>query len=190
MPINANTFNSRVTSEALEKKFRDVFPAQGGAELIQDLYAAGTIQPVIDFSSVAEGSALSQNLQTAWDFATDFTSWNDTNSGTLVNTPGFWKVDIIAHAEASTSVNGNVTLLAITDGLSSNTIWALPFNNSAGASAVTTVTAEQSFVVFLRSGDSLTYNSPLAVNSQTSAWYRQIADVNGTLVNPLGFTFS
>ena len=39
MPTNENTYNSRVTSEALEKKYRDVFPSQGGAELVDDLYA-------------------------------------------------------------------------------------------------------------------------------------------------------
>ena len=70
MPTNANTFNSRVTSEALEAKYRQVFPSQGGAELPQDLFASGVIQPVVDFSSVAEGSVLAPNLQTAWDFST------------------------------------------------------------------------------------------------------------------------
>jgi hypothetical protein len=190
MSTNANVFNSRVTSEALEAKYRQVFPAQAGAELIQDLYASGVIQPVIDFSSVAEGSVLSANLQTAWDFATSHTTWNDGQSGTLINNTGFWQVDVSCYAEANATANGFVATISLSDGLSTKIIWSQPYNASATADQTAITTNEQKFVVFLRSGDSLTYAAPLAINSQTSAWYRQIADVNGNLVNPLGFTFS
>ena len=94
MPTNANIFNSRVTSEALEAKFRQVFPSQGGAELPQDLFASGVIQPVVDFSSVAEGSILPQNLQTAWDFATGSTVISNTTPQTIINNTGFWQVAV------------------------------------------------------------------------------------------------
>src|SRR6056300_672069 len=93
MPTNANTFNSRVTSEALEAKYRQVFPAQGGAELVQDLFASGVIQPVVDFSTVAEGSVLPAELQQAWDFATGKSTITAATPTTIINNTGFWLVD-------------------------------------------------------------------------------------------------
>ena len=186
MPINANSFNSRITSEALEKKFRDVFPAQGGAELIQDLYAAGTIQPVIDFSSVAEGSFLAPDLQTAWDFSTGSAQVNAATS-TLINTTGFWLVDLTFTGQLASGLVQPQATVNIFDGVTVKQIWGVSSANTG--TAATTVTGEAKFVVFLRTGDSLTGFSRSAAMT-LDIWYRQIADVNGNLVNPLGFTFS
>lgn len=182
MPTNANTFNSRVTSEALEKKFRDVFPAQGGAELVQDLFASGVIQPVIDFSSVAEGSVLPQNLQTAWDFASGHVSVANSSS-TIINNTGFWKIDLNC---GYSSVSAGEAKISITDGLSSKIIYEL--NISPVANAVALVDQNQ-FVVYVRAGDSVVAQTNL-VGLKMDVVYRQIADVNGNLVNPLGFVSS
>lgn len=183
MPTNENTYNSRVTSEALEAKFRQVFPSQGGAELVDDLYASGVIQPVIDFSSVAEGSVLGQNLQTAWDFSTG-TQQTANTTDTVINNTGFWKVETSVYLEYA-GVSRNASL-NITDGLSTKVIWRL--TSAGGVNDAENAIVDQ-FVVFLRAGDSLTQtsNAPqVVINTQ----YRQIATVNGTLVNPLGFSFS
>jgi len=185
MPTNANTFNSRVTSEALEKKFRDVFPAQGGAELVQDLFASGVIQPVIDFSSVAEGSILPSNLQTAWDIATGLTNVSN-GSSTLISNPGFWKVDLNVGCALSSSIasSANVT---IDDGATSQNIWRFrvpPAINNEGI-----VVESNSFVVFLKAGEELKADTTTS-NTYLTIWYRQIADVSGNLVNPTGFSFS
>ena len=185
MPTNANTFNSRVTSEALEKKFRDVFPAQGGAELVQDLFASGVIQPVIDFSSVAEGSVLSQNLQTAWDFATGSQSVTAATYQTVISNPGFWKVDLNAHIIIGSSSAGTAAV-DIYDGATSKPVWA--FTNGITSNAFDSM-ASNEFIVFLRSGDVLRAKAQFA-GFPVDIWYRQIADVNGNLVNPLGFVFT
>ena len=115
MPTNANVFNSRVTSEALEAKFRQVFPSQGGAELVQDLYASGVIQPVIDFSTVAEGSVLASNLQTAWDFSTGAAQINNTTTNLITNT-GFWLVDVTWTGDITQSTATNLARVEIFDG--------------------------------------------------------------------------
>lgn len=186
MPTNENTYNSRVTSEALEAKFRQVFPSQGGAELVDDLYASGVIQPVIDFSSVAEGSVLSQNLQTAWDFATGYNTVENTTT-TLINNPGFWLVDLNCVGNLN-GTGGTFANVAITDGLSSKEIWRIDEFTLGLSNEISAVTSNK-FVVYVRSGDSVTCRS---ANTEiiVSIWYRQIADANGNLVNPLGFTFS
>ena len=180
MPTNANTFNSRVTSEALEAKFRQVFPSQGGAELGQDLFASGVIQPVIDFSTVAEGSVLPSNLQTAWDFATefDFASGATTN---IVSTPGFWQLDLSCNNDSS--AGSTAFYIDITDGFTTKRLWMAILEDASA------VVVDNPIVVFVRSGDTLSITST-NVRGEIRCWYRQIADVNGNLVNPLGFTFS
>ena len=184
MPTNANVFNSRVTSEALEEKFRQVFPAQGGAELVQDLFASGVIQPVVDFSSVAEGSVLPENLQTAWDFATGQQSTANTTD-TVINNTGFWKVRSYYSAEQNPALDATASI-SITDGLSTKKIAQIRLD---GGTTLNTDVELIDLVVFLRAGDSLTQTTNSG-EVYLDTFYRQIADVNGTLVNPLGFTFS
>ena len=188
MPTNANTFNSRVTSEALEAKYRQVFPSQGGAELVQDLFASGVIQPVVDFSTVAEGSVLSPNLQTAWDFSTGSFSSATAGVSTLISNPGFWLIDVTATGFAFQPV-ADSTIIRINDGTSTKPVWAVTAVATT-STAESGIFGENRFVVFLRAGDTLEHNLTSTSAWQTDIWYRQIADVNGTLVNPLGFTFS
>lgn len=183
MAVNQNGFNSRITSEALEERFRQVFPAQAGAELIQDLYASGVIVPTIDFTSIAEGSFLPESLQQAWDFSTGHQTVKNTTA-TLISTPGFWLVDLTFGGLLY--VTSTFANLRIDDGSSEKIIWEINFN--AVSDNFPAQVVESKFVVFLRAGDSLEcqVSSPA---QHIDVWYRQIASVNGTLVNPLGFSF-
>ena len=185
MPTNANVFNSRVTSEALEKKFRDTFPAQGGAELIQDLFASGVIVPTVDFTAAAEGSALPSYLQTAWDFSTGHVN-TSAGTSTLINNTGFWLVDTQVTLQDDRAATFEADL-KISDGLTTKTIYR--FFVRANATTGIALTDNNQSIVFLRAGDSLTATSNDANVVMSNSW-RQIADVNGNLVNPLGFTFS
>ena len=182
MPTNENTYNSRVTSEALEKKYRDVFPSQGGAELVDDLYASGVITPVIDFSSVAEGSVLPQNLQTAWDFSTGHNTVLNTNVN-IISDSGFWLLNVNLGGSTPSGASG-FAAVSITDGLSSKIIWEV--NENIGGSYA--FFAGVVLTVFVRSGD--TVNVASGPDNPVDVSYRQIADVNGNLVNPLGFVFT
>jgi len=184
MPTQQTTYNSRITDEALEKRFRDTFRSQGGAELVDDLYASGVIVPVVDFTQAAEGSQLPQNLQTAWDFSTGHNTVENTTA-TIVSTPGFWQVDL--NISNYWNPDARELKLSITDGLTSKVIWELNiFSIPVNAN---TTTVSDKLVVFLRSGDSLvaSSNRTLAI---IDVWYRQIADISGNLINPTGFTSS
>jgi len=186
MPTNANTFNSRVTSEALEAKFRAVFPSQGGAELVQDLFASGVIQPVVDFSTVAEGSVLAPNLQTAWDFSTGSTSTTGGTTNLITNT-GFWQVDLTATFRVADPGARQDATIQIWDGASAKNVWAIStLQDTVERDGV----SDGQFVVFLRAGDTLRSVHSASGYQRLDIWWRQIADVNGNLVNPLGFTFS
>lgn len=188
MPTQQTTYNSRVTDEALEKKFRDTFKSQGGAELVDDLYAQGVIVPIVDFTAAAQGSELRSDLQSAWDFATGFLNISSTSDTTIINNTGFWQVDLIYTGITATGGGATRARVAIYDGATAKTIWDL--RNYVTASGNTfSSSLESKFIVFLRAGDELqgrTQNT----NANMSVWYRQIADVNGNLTNPLGFTSS
>ena len=183
------TYNSRVTTEALEKKFRDTFPSQAGAELVDDLYASGVIVPTVDFTAAAQGSALETSLQRAWDFSTSLlTVTSNGTPQTMTTTPGFYKIDLIAStndfARASVVTIAQVDLF---DGATTTPIWRWSTVGQSGTApeAITSAT----FYVFVRSGDTLRVRK-IAGSETVDIWYRQIADVSGNLINPLGFTFS
>ena len=185
MPTQQTTYNSRVTDEALEKKFRDTFKSQGGAELVDDLYAQGVIVPIVDFTAAAQGSELRSDLQTAWDFATGYANVTNTTTSLTV-TPGFWRVNLNASVQ---DPSGSVEMrVFLQDGAGTGKIiweYNVPASSATGAVTITPTP----FTVFVRSGDLLRVNtnSTLAI---IDVWYRQVADVSGNLVNPLGFTSS
>jgi hypothetical protein len=184
MPTQSTTYNSRVTDEALEKRFRDTFRSQGGAELVDDLYAQGVIVPVVDFTAAATGQQLAENLQTAWDFTTGLAIQNGSGITTAISNAGFWKV-LIQFEINFAGTGGNSSNIQIFDGSSAANIIRVT-DELASPAEVFTILSEQ--VVFLRAGDSLRINNDASF--QTTLTYRQIATVNGDLVQPSGFTSS
>ena len=181
------TYNARVTTEALEKKFRDTFPSQAGAELVDDLYASGVIVPVVDFTDAAQGNVLPQNLQTAWDKSTQNNVVNN-GTATLTSTPGWYQVDLICTTnDAARAAVVTICRVYITDGASQTNIWR--WSTSAQAGSGNFAVNEGKFVVFLDSGDSLIGLSA-ATSDTLNIWYRQIATISGDPINPLGFVSS
>ena len=170
--------------EAIEEDLNSNFPSQGQGNPPLYYSLSEVVVPTYSINNVAEGTSLPENLQTAWDFSTGFNSVTNAST-TIINNPGFWKVDLTA-GTIDAFVSNDMSIF-ITDGLSNKKIWQFDFVSFAGNQIE--ATTEDSFVVFLRSGDSLVAKSP-AVYATVNVWYRQIADVNGNLVNPLGFSFA
>jgi len=184
MPTQASTYNSRVTDESLEKRFRDTFKSQGGAELVDDLYAQGVIVPVVDFTQAATGDVLDENLQTAMDFSTIFTSSVNTTS-TITSTAGFYRVLGTSAVNPGTGT-GVFCRIFIDDGVTKKNVWGWLDETTAPNNPCQ---FQFDFIVFLRSGDTLKQESSNNGNTIES-FVRQIATVNGDLVNPTGFTSS
>jgi hypothetical protein len=167
-----------ITSETLEAAYRALTPSQNG--FTEDLMASNTIIPVLDLTSAAEGSSVPEYLQNALAFGSQ-TAFNVINTTTtLANSTGFWRVFGTTTSRAGGS-GFSTCKFTLTDGVSPIDFWI--HSNPAGISS----TLQFDFVVFLSSGISLTTSTD-TVNSNSSGSYRQIADVNGTLVNPSGFT--
>lgn len=167
-----------ITSESLEAAYRALTPSQSG--FTQDLMASNTIIPVLDLTASAEGSSVAQNLQTALAFGSQ-TGFEVTGTTTAIaSTPGFYRVfGVLVCSTGGANTGGGFSM---TDGLSSKQIWAHidSGHGSLGVSAF-------DFVAFLASGITLNAFAD-TTNIVVTGSTRQIADVNGTLVNPSGFT--
>lgn len=171
---------SSVTSEALQLKIRQLLPSQQGFGT--DLSASDTIIPIIDLTGAAEGSDVPQNLQTALNFggASAFNVFNTTT--TLVTSTGFFR------ATGTLTINANnassVGAFNMTDGATTKTVWA---QQSQGVGIAQNTVVPFDLVFFLPAGHSLIgFSSTAGCFLYGST--RQIADINGTLVQPVGFT--
>lgn len=167
-----------VTSEALQLKLRQLLPSQQGFGT--DLSASDTIVPIIDLTEAAEGSEVPQMLQTALAFGSQTAFAIENSNTTILNTTGFYRVfGVSTMGQAASSP---LNRFQLSDGSTQKTIWA-----TQSSTTPDTTSLEFDFVVFLASGESL-----IAFSNQTGAFLdgstRQIADINGTLVNPVGFT--
>ena len=165
-----------VTSEALQARVRTLLPSQQGFG--EDLQASNVIMPVIDLTETASGSTLATNLQTALCFANEEFDVSNTTS-TIVNDSGFFSVIGTVTSQNDAAVFD----FMINDGASDKVIYGGTSNGSGFEGFAFTY----SFVVFLRSQDTLkarTTDTLTELNGST----RQIATINGTLVNPIGFT--
>ncbi len=145
--------------------------------------AQNVIVPVIDLTSAAEGSSVGVNLQTAISFDSQ-TAFSIKNTTTVIaNTAGFWRV----YGQASQFFNDSSDLnakITMSDGLSVKTIWGMQTGITGSKGFVT---QDFDITVFLNSGESISgvTNSNFGYLIGSS---RQIADVNGNLVNPSGFS--
>jgi len=164
---------STVTSEALQLKIRQLLPSQAGFGT--DLSASDTIIPIVDLTQAAEGSDVPENLQTALSFGSQ-TEYAVTNgSATIVSNTGFYRIFGVSSIRGT--ANSNVTF-SLTDGVSTKEIW------KAFGSGTTNTMVD--FIVFLAAGESLT-TAASTVTSYSYGSTRQLADINGTLVQPTGF---
>lgn len=169
-----------ITSEALQATIRRLLPSQVGFG--EDLRAINQITPIIDLTPTAEGSRIGQNLQTAIGFGSQTTFNVRNTTTTIANSGGFYRL-ICGIAGYTQSSAAESAILQMSDGSSTKDVWGINFasfltNNTFGE--------KLDLTVFLRSGDSLAWVCSSLMQVQGSI--RQIADVNGVLVNPVGFT--
>lgn len=170
-----------VTSESLQAKIRELLPSQQGFG--EDLQASNVILPTIDLTAAAEGTQVPTYLQTALAFGSQTSYLVNNGTQTLANTPGFYRVFGVMNVWAQGGSNGGGNL-ALTDGLATKQIYQIFVDNGANTEIMS---LDFDFTVFLSTGESLTGTSD-AANNFLRVTVRQVADVNGVLVNPSGFS--
>lgn len=169
-----------VTSESLQAQIRQLLPSQQGFG--EDLQATNVITPIIDLTAAAQGTTTPEFLQRALNFggATTFNVVNTTT--TVLSNAGFYEF----YGQTNLSLNiaqANFVAIYLNDGATDKQIYGLAKNVSTSFSEYFGETFK--FIVFLRSGDSVKITG---TNAQAIGSFRQVADVNGNLVNPTGFT--
>ena len=168
-----------IKSQSLEDKVNQLLPSQGGFQPGVDLSASTTIIPIVDLTESAEGSNLREDLQTAFSF-TGATEFNVSGATTdVVSTPGFYRV----FGTLIIRFNGGAAeeaFIQITDGATTKKIFAYVIPSAYNSEEFAT---QYDFNVFLKAGDRLQVES-LDSNSTLRGVVRQLADINGNLINP------
>lgn len=168
-----------IKSSNIEDKINQLLPSQGGFQAGVDFSASTMVVPIVDLTETAEGSTKRQDLQTAMSLttATVVNTRNATNN--IINTTGYYRCLINVYAEqTSADVAGN---MQITDGTTTKKLFGI----NVPASPSVTQALQDSFdvVVFLKAGDTLQASSN-DNDVLISGSVRQIADVNGNLIDP------
>lgn len=171
----------QVVSESLQATIRRLLPSQQG--FTEDLQASNVIFPIIDLTPSAEGDSLPTDLARAMSFQ-GVTAFSVNNAvSTIINTPGFYRV--FGAASVNRAGAGVIDVyFELEDGATNKRIWAA--NAQVGTEFFI---ANFDFVIFLAAGETLEGAASNNLNTLAGN-YRQIADVNGNLVLPAGYSAS
>ena len=158
-----------INSESLQSQIRDLLPSQNGFG--SELQASNLITPIIDLTATAEGSGLPTYLQTALAFGsqTDFLASNSTVA--LASSPGFYRVVAVSVLSAGSNI------LEMTDGASTKNVWRHPGIEGP---------VQVDLIFWLAAGITLSASSSAATTNFAGS-IRQVADSEGTLVQPSGY---
>lgn len=171
---------SSVTSESLQATIRRLLPSQQGFGV--ELAASNVITPIIDLTPSAEGSSVPEFMQRAMTL-NSVTTMNVQNAVTTgPATSGFWQIRGCFQLSPNVSTVLTNVKLYLTDGTTNKIIFEMLENSPT--TNVSSIDYEE--VIFLNTGESAIINAS-SFSSFIGA-YRQIADVNGNLINPAGFT--
>ena len=171
-----------VVSDTLQKTFRDNFPSQLSSG--RDLHVSDVIIPTVDFTTTITTSGLSQGLQESISYANNTSFLVENTTSTITSDTGFIRLFGSINVQGA-SVGDRDGFIAITDGSTPKKILDLELDEK---DAGVTVNLPFDFIVFLRSGDSITATATDRCRIQGT--FRQVADISGTLVLPTGYTGS
>ena len=167
-----------IKSQTLEDKINQLLPSQGGFAAGVDLSASTQIIPIVDLTESAEGSNLRQDLQTALTLtnANDFLVTNTTS--TEINTTGFFR--IYGNSMLLSAAPNRTNSIGITDGITTKQVWLT--RAFSGGTTGLYISENYDLMIKLEAGDSLQVTA--ALNCAMGGSIRQIADLDGNLVNP------
>ena len=166
-----------INSQELQDKVSNLLPSQGGAGAGFDLSASTQIIPIIDLTESAEGSNVRADLQTALSHASVTTFAVNNTTTTIITNTGYFRIygSFNANNDGATA-NGKIQL---NDGSTTKTIQEFESFTKANENSVV---VPFDLVVFCKAGDSVLIVA--AVDTFMNGCSRQIADINGSLVNP------
>jgi hypothetical protein len=161
-----------INNQELENKVRNLLPSQGGAGAGFDLSASTQIIPIIDLTESAEGSNVRADLQSALSFGSA-TAFDIINANpTVINNTGYFRIYGVVSIFGSGLVTFNATDGATTKILS---------KYEGGSGFLQSINFD--YIQFFEAGESLNIEST-SNSIRCTGNTRQLADINGNLVNP------
>jgi len=169
-----------VTSEALEAQIRNLLPSQRGFG--EDLQASNVITPIIDLTRTAEGSTVGVELQQAINFAgSTVVNVTSGTSADVATSPGFYRLTVSIQLDPNSSFGSNA-VISMSDGLSTKNV--LRFATATSTDDIQSFFIDEIFFV----GVGITLSCSTPSESLIIGSIRQVADAQGNLVYPVGFT--
>ncbi len=166
-----------IKSQQIEDKINQLLPSQGGFQAGVDFSASTTVIPIVDLTETAEGSALRQDLQSAFSLTNTSKASVQGGSSTFITTTGYWRLQ----GNAFASFNSNSTAkISLTDGTTTTIVYELQAYNSAVTDIVAGIPFD--FVVYVTAGVSVRADADTEARINVQA--RQLADLSGNLTNP------
>jgi len=166
-----------INSSDIESKINQLLPSQGGFGAGVDFTASTMVIPIVDLTESAEGSALRQDLQTAFDLnVTAFDISNSTGS-TIINTTGYFRFYGSGTPQIATA--SAAVILDITDGTTTKNLYVA--NTMRNLSSVgSNVGPSFDFIVKIAPGQSVR-GTASSSSLRLAGVAKQIADINGNL---------
>jgi len=169
-------------SEDFQRAFRNQFPSQVSSG--RDLHVSDVVVPVVDFTPTASGASLPLNLRFATNNNVSVTSATSDTSATLISTTGFYNIYYSFAARAADS-DLVIRFKEVATGTTKN---ARTRVNLLSTNDYNTFTDE--FQCFIPAGYILEYAFAIATSglARIDLFHYQIADVNGNLTDPFGYS--
>ena len=165
-------------SEDFQRAFRNTFRAQTNSG--RDLHVSDVVIPVVDFTPQASGTSLPSYLQKALSRSTETLSITATTFSQIFSTTGFYQIQV------SASVKGGDITSAISSYNGSTYVglkaYLLKNGTNSSDSLLDTV------VVYNPPNHQIFQDTTISGTGEIRFYYTQIADVNGNLTNPLGYS--
>ena len=168
-----------IKSQEIEDKINQLLPSQGGYQAGVDFSASTMVIPIVDLTETAEGSNVREDLQTAFSHNSITATFVDNSTPeTLVTTTGYYRV--IGNGFCNdASGSDQLFKIFLSDGSTDKNVYVVQIDRTASGSHLN---GNFDFVVFLSAGDSLKATATSQASGNVTT--RQIADINGNLINP------
>ena len=169
-----------IKSQDIEDKINQLLPSQGGFAPGVDFSASTMVIPIVDLTETAEGSSLRQDLQTAFSHTNTIETRiiNTATTSTIAATTGYYRIYGVLTAEYDST---GLQKIEIDDGATQKIVVGFIGYNAAGTDHDNSVFPVD-VIVKLEAGDSLVATGTTGGTIQLAT--RQIADLQGNLVNP------
>lgn len=168
-----------VFSEQIRDKLNSLLPAQNINSIGVELTGSTQIIPIVDLTEIAEGGTTRQDLQSAFSL-TSITSFSVTNTtSTIINTTGYFRVFGSINIGVDSTSGARQATIQLTDGTTTKDIFVAQGFGTDQSLQPTLF----DIIVFSKAGDSVNVISNSA-DCRINGNSRQLADVNGNLVNP------